>query len=167
MLRFLFPRLTAQPARGTELFGSVTREARERHWYVDGGVPDSLDGRFAVLATVAALVLVRLESGREAGDAASVALTERFVSVMEAEHRELGLGDPGLGRKVRKLVSALGRRVELWRTAVGKDDFTDAAIASLGSDDADNLSHNIRALRDLWSRLQPIEVAELGEGRIR
>lgn len=167
MLRFLFPRLTAQPARGTELFEAVTREARERHWYVDGGVPDSLDGRFAVLATVTALVLVRLESGGDEGDAASVALTERFVSVMEAEHRELGLGDPGLGRKVRKLVSALGRRVGLWRAAVAKDDFADAAIASLGSAGAKHVSHNIRALRDLWARLQPIEVSELGEGRLQ
>ena len=99
MLRFLFPRLTAQPARGADLFAAVTDEARQRHWYVEGQVPDSLDGRFAVLATVTALVLVRLEN--DADGAASVALTERFVTVMEAEHRELGLGDPALGRTVR------------------------------------------------------------------
>ena len=46
-------------------------------------MPDTLDGRFAVLATVTALVLVRLESDGEAGDAVSVALTERFIEVME------------------------------------------------------------------------------------
>ena len=49
---------------------------------------------------------------------ASVALTERFIEVMEAEHREMGLGDPKLGRTVRKLVGSLARRIELWRAAL-------------------------------------------------
>ena len=48
-------------------------------------------------------------------NALSVALTERFIEVMEAEHRELGLGDPTLGKTVRKLVGSLARRTELWR----------------------------------------------------
>jgi len=163
MLRFLFPRLTAQPARGAELFAAVTHEARQPHWYLQGGVADTLDGRFAVLATVMALVLVRLERGEDNADAASVALTERFVAVMEAEHRELGLGDPGLGKKVRKLVSALARRVDLWRAAVEADDFLGAATRSLG---ADGEADNVRALRDLWARLNAASVAGLAEGRL-
>ena len=42
-------------------------------------MPDTIDGRFAMLATVVALVIVRLEISRGFGDAASVALTERFI----------------------------------------------------------------------------------------
>lgn len=163
MLRFLFPRLTARPARGAELFAAVSHEARQPHWYLAGGVPDTLDGRFAVLATVTALVLVRLESDEDAADAASVALTERFVEIMEAEHRELGLGDPGLGKKVRKLVSALARRVELWRQAVASNDFAAAVGESLGTGEA--AAHNVAALRDLWARLQAASVPDLAEGR--
>ena len=177
MLRFLFPRLTAQPARGADLFAAVTDEARQRHWYVEGQVPDSLDGRFAVLATVTALVLVRLEN--EADGAASVALkelrraqpnvslAERFVTVMEAEHRELGLGDPALGRKVRKLVSALGRRVELWRSAVDDGGFTDATRKSLDLDSGvatAAIEHDSSALLDLWGRLQSTMSVDLAEG---
>ena len=164
MLRFLFPRLTAQPARGAELFAAVTHEARQRHWYVEGAVPDSLDGRFAVLATITALVLVRLEDGGDEAHPASVALTERFVDIMEAEHRELGLGDPGLGRKVRKLVSALGRRVEVWRAAVAEDDIVGAVQESLGSAEG-SVAANVAAVRDLWARLQAASVRALDEGR--
>ena len=51
MLGFLFRGLTAAPARGAQLFDAVTAKAREPHWYVEGAVPDTLDGRFAVLAT--------------------------------------------------------------------------------------------------------------------
>ena len=89
------------------MFDWVTREARARHWYIEGRVPDTIEGRFAMLATIAALVILRLERGGTRGIEASVALTERFVEVMESEHREMGLGDPKLGRTVRKLVSGL------------------------------------------------------------
>ena len=117
MLSSLFRGLTAQPARGARLFEAVTAEARRAHWYVEGRVPDTVNGRFAVLSTIAALVIVRLENEGEEGQRASVELTERFIEVMESEHRELGLGDPTLGRTVRKLVSKLASRTGLWRAA--------------------------------------------------
>ncbi len=117
MLRYLFPRLTTRDA--SDLFGTVTAAARQPHWYREGGVPDTIDGRFAMLATIAALVLVRLERAGEAGEVAAVALTEQFIGAMDAEHRELGINDPTLGKVVRKLVGSLSRRVDLWRSAVG------------------------------------------------
>src|SRR5437660_9812893 len=79
MLGFLFRGLTAEPARGAPLFATLTGEARKPHWYVEGAVPDTVDGRFAVLATIVAMALVRLEREGKAGDRASVALTERFI----------------------------------------------------------------------------------------
>lgn len=167
MLDFLFRRLTADPQRGAELFDAVTRLAREPHWYVEGKVPDTLDGRFAVLATVTALVLVRLEADAEMGDRVSVALTERFVEVMEAEHRELGMGDPTLGKTVRKLVGSLARRNELWRSAVsGETDWPAAARDSLYKSDvsADALEHAASALKRLWSSLRSKTIDEIAEG---
>ena len=61
MLGFLFRTLTAEPDRGAILFSAATAEARKRHWYVEGAVPDTLDGRFAVLATITSLMMVRIE----------------------------------------------------------------------------------------------------------
>ena len=110
MLGFLFRGLTAEAPGGTALFDALTAESRKPHWYVEGAVPDTLDGRFAVLATIIALVLVRLERDGEQGDRLSVKLTERFIHVMESEHRELGLGDPTLGKTVRRLVGMLARK---------------------------------------------------------
>lgn len=169
MLRFLFPRLTAEPPRGTELFELISAEARSPHWYVEGEVPDTMDGRFAMLATVTALILVRLERDGGEGDQLSVAVTERFIDVMEAEHRQLGLGDPILGRTVRKLVGSLARRVDLWRSAIaGKHPWDDAARESIYKTDPSlaALSHNAEQLRRFWSRLDEARLSTLGEGRL-
>jgi cytochrome b pre-mRNA-processing protein 3 len=170
MLDFLFRRLTDQPNRGAEVFAAVTGMAREPHWYVEGKVPDTLDGRFAVLATVAALVIVRLEREGEAGNAASVALTERFIAVMESEHRELGLGDPTLGKTVRKLVGSLARRTELWRSAADRDGrWETAAHQSLykGGVSPDALEHSASALKRLWSGLQHAALGDIEQGRLQ
>ena len=166
MLSFLFRGLTAQPTRGVALFDALTAEARRPHWFVEGQVPDTFDGRFAVLASVTALALVQLEREGDAGNAASVALSERFIHVMESEHRELGLGDPTLGKTVRKLVAMLGRRVELWRDA--ERGGMEATRASLYKGDVDEtaLEHSTEALRVLARRLNETPLADLKRGRI-
>jgi cytochrome b pre-mRNA-processing protein 3 len=166
MLGFLFRGLTAQPARGEALFDAVTAEARRRAWYVEGAVPDTLDGRFGVLATITALVLVRLEREGKAGESASVALTERFIEVMESEHRELGVGDPTLGKTVRKLVGMLARRTELWRGA--NDEWAEATRDSLYRGDIAEVArqHSAGALRDLARRLDATPLGDLEQGKI-
>ncbi len=79
MLASLFRRLTAKPHGGVALFDAVTAEARQPHWYVEGAVPDTIDGRFAVLGTLTALTMVRLELAGDEGRVPAVALTERFI----------------------------------------------------------------------------------------
>ena len=164
MLGFLFRGLTAEPKDGAALFEAATAEARRPAWYAEAGVPDTLDGRFAVLATVMALLLVRLEREGDDGNALSVVLTERFIEVMESEHRELGLGDPTLGKTVRKLVGMLAKRTELWREAKAcSTDWSSATAESLrgGVDEAAE-----RLTRTLADRIDSASLAELQQGHI-
>ena len=169
MLNFLFRRLTAEPARGAALFAALTAQARLPHWYVEGKVPDTLDGRFAVLSSLIALALLRLERDEDSGNPISVALTERFIEVMESEHRELGMGDPTLGRTVRKLVSILAKRTELWRSASKEEgDWIKATLESLyrGEVAQEALAHSAEALRKLVERLAARSLVELEQGMI-
>ena len=170
MRKFLFRGLTAEPARGAALFAALTTEARRPHWYVEGHVPDTLDGRFAVLSTLIALALLRLEREGDSGNRASVALTERFIEVMESEHRELGVGDPTLGRTVRKLVSILAKRTELWRSVSrGERDWVKATLESLYRQDVaqESLAHSAQALKQLFERLRASSLVELGQGTMQ
>ena len=169
MLRYLFPRLTPAPDRGRELFGALVAQARQPHWFVEGEVPDTLDGRFALLVSILALATVRLERGGEAANAASVALAERFVEAMDVEHRQMGIGDPSLGKQVRKLVTALARRVELWRSvADGEHNWPDAVRTSLYRAEvaANAVDHSEARLRSLWLRLESASDEALSQGRI-
>jgi cytochrome b pre-mRNA-processing protein 3 len=169
MLDYLFRRLTTNPKRGAALFEGVVALARKPHWYAAGQVPDTIDGRFCVLATVTALVLVRLEAEGEAGDSASVALTERFIEAMEAEHRELGLGDPTLGKTVRKLVRSLARRTELWRSEANDAmEWSAAARDSLYRDEPDGraLGHAARATQQLRAALQRLDIERMQRGEL-
>ena len=171
MLRFLFPRLTRRERRGTALFQALVNEARQPHWYLIGKVPDTVDGRFAVLATVTALATVRLEHGGDTAREAAVALTERFVDAMDSEHRQMGISDPSIGKTVRKLVGSLGRRVDLWRDALRDSEcWADVAGQSLFHGSAPSpaaADHCGQHLRLFWARLCGLSGEELAQGRLK
>lgn len=164
MLRSLFARLTPAPARGAALFDVATALARDPALHAEGGVADTLDGRFAALATMVAMVLVRLERAEPGAKALSVGLTERFVEAMDAEHRQLGISDPTLGKTVCKLVGSLARRVELWREATsGKTSWDAATATSLSLSDSKSLNGR---LRSIWERLDRASVQDLAAGSL-
>ena len=170
MIRALFARLTGGPKRGQALFDLAVAEAQRPHWFVEGEVPDTVNGRFAVLATIVALITVRLEKEGEDGAHAAVALTERMVETLDAELREMGLGDPTLGKQVRGLVGAVAGRVERWRGLVGTDaNWTDEVRRSLYLDaepTPDAARRSESALRTLWQALAAASLDDLSEGRM-
>lgn len=170
MLSALFARLTGNSRRGQAMFDMAVSEARQPRWFVEGEVPDTVNGRFAVLATIIALLTVRLEREGEAGQEASVALTERLVETLDAEIREMGLGDPTLGKQVRRLVGAVGGRVDRWRDLVESGEPWTAEIQrSLYLDEAapaDAVAYSESALRQLWRRLADSSLEELVDGRM-
>ncbi len=170
MLRRLFARLTGDPRRGQALFGAAVAEARRADWFVEGEVPDTVEGRFAVLATVVALFVVRLERDDAEGEGASAALTERFVEALDVEIREMGVGDPALGKQVRRLVGALAGRVERWRSVVESGEGWTAEVErSLYSDEAlerQPVRHCEAMLQQLWQRLAASRLEALVRGRL-
>ena len=96
------------------LYTAVVREGREPHWYAQGLVPDTIDGRFDCIATVLAVALLRLEQDPEGAEPAA-RVTERFVEDMEGQIREAGIGDVVVGKKVGGLMGALGGRLGAYR----------------------------------------------------
>jgi len=134
-MRSLFNRWRTPANEGEPLYTALVAEARRPAWYLEGGVADTLDGRFAVLSSLVALAVLRLEDGRESAVRGSVALTESFIADMDAQMREQGFGDPSIGKQVRSMVGALASRVDRWRHAYGGEvDWADAVRFSIYRD---------------------------------
>jgi len=97
------------------LYGAIVAEARRPEWYSGAGVPDTVDGRFDMLALVLSLVMIRLEREGPWGRDASARLAELFVDDMDAHMRQWGVGDVVVGKKVGGLMGALGGRLGAYR----------------------------------------------------
>jgi cytochrome b pre-mRNA-processing protein 3 len=54
----------------------------------------------------------------------SVMLNELFIVDKDGQQRELGIGDPVVGKHVGKVVSAMGGRLEAYREGLAGDDST-------------------------------------------
>jgi len=123
------------PPPGDALYRQIVVEARSPDWYTTGAVPDSVDGRFDAVALVLALVLIRLEAVGEPARQFSADLTERFIADMDGSLRELGIGDPTVGKQVGQMVSALGGRLGAYRDALagvaGGEDLDAALVRNL------------------------------------
>ena len=109
------------------LWHRVVEIAREPQWYAHGGIADSVAGRFDAITVVLSLVLLRLEVS-EAVRGESARLTELFISDMDGQLRQSGIGDVVMGKHMGKLMSALGGRIDAFRAALAEPD--DAALTA-------------------------------------
>jgi cytochrome b pre-mRNA-processing protein 3 len=110
------------------LYDAAVRVGREPGWYLEGGVPDTMTGRFDVVSSVVALVLLRLEREGDAARKETVLLTELFIDDMDATLRQSGTGDLIVGKRVGKLMSTLGGRLGAYREALQGEGDLQAAV---------------------------------------
>lgn len=170
LLRRLFGTTEVDPRESLRpLYNQVVAQARQPHWYLDGGVPDSVNGRFEMVATMFALVLLRLEKESDRGREMAL-LTEIFVADMDAQLREIGVGDMIVGKRVGKLVGAFGGRLGAYRTALadaGDQSLADTLRRNVHGDvnpaDA-QLTHMVSAVRTVWNGLGATDAAALIDG---
>jgi cytochrome b pre-mRNA-processing protein 3 len=127
----------------TPLYHAVVREGRTPGWYAEGGVPDTIDGRFDMIAAVLTLVLLRLEAADEPGRAPSALLTELFIADMDGQLRQIGIGDLVVGKHIGKMMGMLGGRLTAYRDAFAEGGDLHGALE-----------------RNLWRGVPPGEAAE-------
>ncbi len=169
-MAWLFSKRSSEPDGGS-LYAAIVAETRRANWYRAGAVPDSIDGRFAVLSSLLALADIRLGQGGEAARALAPRLAERFIADMDVQMREAGFGDPGLGKQVRMMVGSLASRVERWQRVIEQGgQWGEAVVPSLYRDDPPDdeaVAAGSDLLRGYWERLGQAKDAELVEGQIR
>lgn len=100
------------------LWHRVVELSRDRAWYAECGVADTVPGRFDAVTMVLAAVLLRMEREPALMEPAA-RLTELFVEDMDGQLRESGIGDLVVGKHVGKLMGVLGGRLGAYRDALG------------------------------------------------
>lgn len=101
----LIPRVRRKRRDGTisAVYGTIVAQARRPAFYLGYGVPDTVDGRLAMIVLHLALVLRHLaEASDEARDFGQ-ALFDTFCRDMDHNLREMGVGDLAVPRRMRRI----------------------------------------------------------------
>ena len=104
--------------RGTieAIYGMIVTQAREPLFYRDLGVPDTVDGRFDLLILHLWMVLRRFRSAHGTANA-SQALFDRFCEDMDANLREMGVGDLTVPKRMQAFGEAFYGRAAAYDAA--------------------------------------------------
>src|SRR5262245_48094906 len=109
MLSRLFRR-PAPVADPYPLYAAAIAQARQPVFYAGLRVPDTVDGRFELVALHVFLILQRLKSEPEATPFAQ-ALFDTMFADMDRNLREMGVGDLSVGKKVKAMAQGLYGRI--------------------------------------------------------
>ena len=160
--------LGEKPDEALPLYNAVVGRARADHWYPEGAVPDTVDGRVDRIATLRASVMLRLETEPAGGEPAA-RLAERFVDDMDGQLREIGIGDIIVGKHIGKMMSMLGGRLGAYRDGLAAGDIATALVRNLyrgaAPDDA-ALTHVRESVMAFQARLAATPLPNLLSGEL-
>ena len=102
-----------------KLYGVIVAHARNPVFYVEYGVPDTVEGRFDMISLLAFIVLRRLRAGTRQSARLGQRLFDLMFADMDGNLREMGIGDLRVGKKVKELASLFYGRVAAYEEARG------------------------------------------------
>jgi len=110
------------------LYLEICEQARKPQFFTEFSVPDTLEGRFDMVALHAFLVIRRLNAEGDGGREASQELHDVLFADIDQNLRASGVGDFGIGHKVNRLSKAFFGRLLAYDDALGATDAGDTAL---------------------------------------
>jgi cytochrome b pre-mRNA-processing protein 3 len=107
----------------------IADAARDPALYLRLGVPDTLEGRFESLALHVVLVLRRLRRLPDPAREVAQDLVDSFFRHLDASLREMGVGDMGVPKRMKKLAQAFYGRAGSYDAALESGDAERVAAA--------------------------------------
>ena len=99
------------------LYLAAVRQARDPTFYTEGGVADTLDGRFDLIVLHVVPVMRRLRQCGEAGRQLSQSVFDVMFDDMDQSLREMGVGDLRVGKRVKQMARAFYGRAQAYDQA--------------------------------------------------
>lgn len=129
-----------EKAIGKALHACIVQAARQPGLYGETAVSDTLEGRLELIMLHAALTIrVLRRDGGEAGRGVSQIVFDTMFEDFDIAMRELGLGDSGVGKKIRFMAEGFYGRAQSYDSAL---DASEAGALELA------LSRNLLASED-------------------
>ena len=151
------------PLRGTieGIYGMIVTQAREPLFYRELGVADTVNGRFDLLVLHLWMVLRRFRSVEGSANV-SQALFDRFCEDMDANLREMGVGDLTVPKRMQAFGEAFYGRTAAYDVALAAGDETLAAAMCknvLNGERMENARHLATYVKMVLERLDGIDDA--------
>ena len=131
MFGFLSRRRRADERKAEALYHQIVQQARRPEFYLTGGVPDTVAGRFDLIALHAFLAMRQLKAAKQQGAGIAQALFDLMFADMDRNLREMGVGDLGVGRRVKAMAKGFYGRVHAYEVALTAS-APDALVEALG-----------------------------------
>jgi cytochrome b pre-mRNA-processing protein 3 len=109
-------------AQAHATYVSIVERAREPEFFLRLDVPDTLDGRFEMIALHMFLVLNRLKAEHEATSEFAQALFDAMFADLDRSLREMGATDIGVGRRVKEMAKGFYGRIKAYEDGLAADD---------------------------------------------
>jgi cytochrome b pre-mRNA-processing protein 3 len=127
--RFLGPDKSALAAR--RLYDAMISRAREPVFHTRFAVPDTIDGRFDLLALHAFALMEVLKSTQPKGAQIGARLASVIFAGFDDALRELGISDFGISRRMKALAGAFYGRLEAYDAAASEPALSGAIVRNL------------------------------------
>jgi len=128
MIFHLFRRTPPDPNIAL-LYGAIVAQARMPAFYQSYGVPDTVNGRFEMVVLHLVLLLQQLELRQDPVRETGQGGFDRFCRDMDANLREMGVGDLSVPRKMRGLGEAFYGRQQVYLAALALPERAPLAVA--------------------------------------
>lgn len=122
MLGFLFRDKKLNNVAHT-LFSKVIEQSRIPFFYTNYDVEDTLDGRFDLMALHMSLLIYKLDQSEDVPKVPELKrmLQEAMFDNLDLTMREVGVGDLGVGKKVKVMAEAFYGRIKVYQEIIDKD----------------------------------------------
>ena len=137
------------------IYREIVAAARQPAFYSDLGVPDTPLGRFEMLSVHMILFMHRMRGHQGAPADLAQELTDMFFQDVDHSLRELGIGDMGVPKRMKKLAKMFYGRAESYGSALEGNDAATLAEA---------LKRNILPESDDWPGAQGLASQVLAIG---
>jgi hypothetical protein len=103
-------------------YGILTTAARQKAFYLTADVPDTVMGRFEMLTVMMILYFRRSRAAGPVVTGIAQEIVDAFFQDLDHSMRELGIGDQGVPKRMKKLASMFYGRVESYGNALDAGD---------------------------------------------